>query len=192
MTSTSQHAKRLALALAGLLSCTTMAFSSTASAATTVYPGTICQPWGGHSAALQNFIEYSQFGMVFNDHATNRLGIVCPIPRNNNLASNPVNWVRVYYTDNHPGAGSAGQLACRLRSNSAFGDSGVDSQVRSVRAGTTFRGSWFFNQVDLGPGDPDGGVSSGFSDFNYTLFCRLPPTSNGRRSSIGTIIVNDN
>lgn len=163
---------------AGLL----LALTSTAQAYRQVLPATICQPWGGNASSVSSKISYSQFGGVLNTHTSQRLGVVCPVPRHNQ--SHSVNWVRVYYDDNHPVGGGTHSLSCRLWSNSAYGEQSIDSQVVGTNsAGGTYSGFWQFSSVEAN--------NSANYPSNYTLFCLIPPMYDGNASSIGSIVVDE-
>ena len=146
-----------------------------------IYPATICQVWSGN-ATNGNYVQYSVWGRVMNAHSTLPLTVVCPIPRDNTSAS--AEWVRVSYWDQNPIGGASGQLRCRLRSNSVYGEQAAheSAEATTSASGGTESGIWNFW------GEPAAG---GDYPNNYTLTCVLPNAYNGNFSSIGTIIVEE-
>jgi hypothetical protein len=146
-----------------------------------IYPATVCQVWSG-DAASGNYVQYSVWGRIMNTHPTKALTVVCPVPRDNTSAA--AEWVRVSYWDQNPIGGSTGQVRCRVRSNSVYGNLSVsDSPEASTNAsGGSYSGIWNFWGLPAAGGDYPN---------TYTLTCVLPPSYNGNASSIGAIIVEE-
>jgi hypothetical protein len=146
-----------------------------------VVPATACQR-ATASAAPASAIEYSLTGAVYNRSETQRLTVVCPVPRSN--TSTHPNWFRVYGRDNHFQPGTNGSLGCRVRSNNRWGNDSVDSEAistSSVAAGVSDYSPYFHN------------VDSADENGSYTVTCYIPPiepTSN-QKSFIGSIVIDE-
>ena len=162
-----------------------------------VYPGTACQVWGGHKAFASS-ISYSQFGAITNTHPTKRLGVVCPLMRDrpDRLMDLAVYWTDAYLADD----GSKSELTCRFRSNNIWGSqSNISSAANSSNWGDTFldlnqsgfvtvqRGRFWWNNL-LGT---QSDVAFDYDTSSYTLYCLLPPVYDGRQSSIGSFVVEE-
>jgi hypothetical protein len=124
---------------------------------------------------------------------------VCPILRDN--TQRRLNYVRVYYVDNHSGGEDAHVLACALRSNNIWGNSELDEQGLDTLVAPPEHpvdglegigaGHWTFWEVDqVGGGDVN-------HETSYTLTCLLPPRSGPTQQSplghsfIGSIVVEE-
>ena len=185
-------------ALASLLVAVVLGFAAAvAHADAKVYPGTSCQVWGGHKDFAE-YISYSQFGAIMNTHPTKRLGVVCPLMRDrpDRLMDLAVYWTDAYMADD----GAKSELRCRFRSNNIWGiPSNISSSVGSDNWGDAFidqneqgygtvqRGRFWWNNLN-------GQQSNGAFDHDtstYTVYCLLPPTYDGKHSSIGSFVTEE-
>ena len=151
-----------------------------AAEARTVIPATACQR-AADSVAPASAVEYTVSGAVRNDSSTDRLVVVCPIPRSN--TSTHPNWFRVYGRDNHYQQGTNGSLGCRVRSNNRWSDGNtLDSQsyATSSTVPSVSDYSPYFHHVDSA--DENG---------NYTVTCYLPPKDGSLKSWIGSIVIDE-
>ncbi|MBW4622435.1 MAG: hypothetical protein KME17_24145 [Cyanosarcina radialis HA8281-LM2] len=158
-----------------------MALPSVASAEVRqVLPGTICQLHGqaltDSSLAGQESLSYSQHGAVINNHPTKYLYVVCPITRFSNYRAT----IRVYYAAQN----LAQPLRCRVNSNYPFGTTAYHTTAWATLPNNN---PWWFHQVPQY--NWSSGLSSGIT--TYTVFCQIPPSGGGNKSSVGSIIVND-
>lgn len=159
-----------------------LAMPQSANAGSRIYPATMCQLWGGNMD-MRDSLSYSQHGGVMNTHDTERLVVVCPVPR----AAN-VEFIQIWFTDQNPIGTSDHDISCRLRSNWSFGDASYSSYLvtgSSSGAGSTSRDSWYFY-----PSNTASYVNNN-NPSNYTFFCSIPPRYNGKMSSIGSILVKE-
>ncbi len=131
-----------------------------------VYPASMCHSWGGNDPGDDEFLLYSQHGRIFNSHATERLGVVCPVPRDETNAA--LSHLRVYVNDGSNESGSAGQVRCTLMANNVWGNSVVDSAVSETGSGQLGTIGMTFHSPDV---TQNGGSHN---ESNYTLFCLLP------------------
>jgi hypothetical protein len=154
-----------------------------------ILPATICQPLletpapdPDTSLDTLRSIRYDATGRVSNDSTTRRVGVVCPVIRDS--TERPLNYLRVYYVDNHAGADEANNLECKLRSNTVWGDKELDMEsadalsvppqnpaMEGIGIPGFGSGFWTFKQIQkVGNGDIT-------RETSYTMTCLLPPRS---------------
>ena len=147
-----------------------------------ILTGTACQIWGGQSH-LEEYLEYSQFGRVVNTHPSLRLGVVCPVIRDE------TQWeftrLRVYVRDenNSTADDERGKVHCRLRSVVPMGHSEVDGYTRKSGAYGTGNYIFTFDRLNM-PNTLNGGA---WEESPYVLFCLLPAVDNGNYSYLGSV-----
>lgn len=177
--------------LGALLTTALTAHQAPAFAATDakILPATICQAWvpmelnswDAEVSEMRNSIRYSVNGRIENANLTKSLTVVCPLVRD--TVASRLNWLRVYFRDNHPGDGinENGAVRCRLRANNPQGTGHVAEDFDHSIAG----------DADSLDGDFEMGLSAASTDGSYTLTCVIPPVFNGVRSSIGSIVIEE-
>jgi len=147
-------------------------------------PATMCQV-SSNDAQFAEFIKYGVNGRILNDHSSRRIAVICPVPRH--YLSAVFDSIRVFYSDGFLGAGAnnVGELRCRLRANTAYGDTAFTSQVASTLQIGSGDGVWWFHGNQFNVND------SYEYPANYTMQCALPPRFNGTHSFIGSIVIED-
>jgi hypothetical protein len=182
----SHDARTLYSMLTVLLVSISVAIPSVVHADRKIFPATICQIWGEYPH-FSAYLGYSQFGRVVNHHPTMRIGVVCPIMRDN--TEKALNYVNIHIADAYIGSGidQNGVLRCELHSNGQFdavlGIIGADTDGHSLDdiVNGYYSAKWWFYP-------DDGDVNN---DSNYTLFCLIPPALNGVYSYINSIIIQE-
>ena len=144
-------------------------------------PATVCQPWGTDTQ-YSNYLQYSQFGRLINTHTTKRLGVVCPIPRDE--TNGAPSHFRIYIHDgSQSNSGDKGKVKCTLYSTKSYGNSWVDWQVIQTGAIQTGSMALTFHNID-NTWNGGSGNESGFA-----ALCLLPPKWGNVYSYLGSIAV---
>ena len=147
-----------------------------------ILTGTACKIWGGQSH-LKQYLEFSQFGRAVNTHPTLRLGVVCPVIRDE------TQWeftrLRVYVRDenNATHADERGKVHCRLRSVYPMGHSEYDGYTRKSSASGTGSYVFTFDRLNM----PNTLNAGAWNESPYVLFCLLPAVDNGNYSYLGSM-----
>lgn len=154
-----------------------------------ILPATVCQAWvtmalntwDAEVSEMRNSIRYSVNGRIENANLTKPLTVVCPLVRD--TVASRLNWLRVFFRDNHPGDGvnESGAVRCRIRANNPQGTGHVAEDFDHSIAGN----------ADSLDGDFEMGLNAASADGSYTLTCVIPPVFNGVRSSIGSIVIEE-
>ena len=209
-----RHAVMLALWVAG-----SALMPRDASADAKLVPATVCQPLVQISQSSQENpddvleritnIRYSYNGRVLNQSATKRLGVVCPVLRDN--LARRLDWIRVIYSDGFPDVGGPSEdrhevLECEVRAANGLATVASDREpantqasasnpnpfdVPGLAAGT---GSGHFQFWGLDEVESNDNVDNPLSVYNvshYTLICLIPPRFGNEFSWIAGIMISE-
>ena len=144
-------------------------------------PATVCQPWGTDTQ-YSNYLQYSQFGRLINTHTTKRLGVVCPIPRDE--TNSAPSHIRIYVKDaSQSSSGNKGKLKCTLYSTKPYGDGWVDYQTIETGANQTGSMALTFHNLD---NTWNGGQSN---ESGFAAICLIPPKWGPNYSYVGSVAV---